>query len=725
MGEQRDNQQSQGMDVQAQGQIPAGVPGQDDVLQVLAEFEQGLRGLKQLYAERQVLQSTLQQRETSVREREEALSAKIAELEQAHATLEEQGREVLRAREAAEARRAELEAREGELKRLGAEVERTTVALRARNEELTRWAQEQEARQAALEGEGKQLAASKAEVDAMRGKLTAARREIEQAARATAELEHRRAEIAGESERVATARAELESMQVRLATAREEIEEAQRVSAELDRRRAELEAQAKRLGEERGAWQGKSGEVKELGARREAMLAEIEQIEARRGEAGSLAKALDRAQAEASGKAREVEQLRAELAQARAVAESREAGLAQNLGEAQAMSQEVGALKDVISEYEALWRVELEHSAELEARANAPAPGPGAEVAELEGLVEELRNRLRDEIAKRRQAEGRIEELTQAGQAARADVERAQAGWGTTSGMGDAALARRRERLSLARRLVRERREKLDVAGDALKKRFEQCDKIIAMRSELATGFEKVKTAEKRQQRQTSAGRVAMAMLCWVATLGILSAMSWAISRQFVPGQYAAQTIVVPDGQGRSLSDGELLEWQRYHEELVKDPRFAEVVSKRMARKGMAEYATPAAVSEVLEKRLSLESSKAGELKLELRGEGSAKTERELDTIATALAGEANAARTGQAHGAVTQPPAPSSTGGNPLDHSQLVAAGGMLVFGFGLTSVAALMLWRKLTRVKTRFELDQQLAATLDDARWPEPVGR
>ncbi len=722
MGEQRDNQQSQGMDAQAQGQIPAGVPGQDDVLQVLAEFEQGLRGLKQLYAERQVLQSTLQQRESSVREREEKLDEKVRELERAHATLGEQGREVLEARKAAEARRAELEAREGELKRLGAEVEKTTAALRARNEELTRWAQEQETRQAALEGEGRQLAASKAEVDAMRGKLTAARREIEQAARATAELEHRRAEIAGESERVATARAELESMQLRLATAREEIEEAQRVSAELDRRRAELEAQAKRLGEERGAWQGKSGELKELGARREAMLAEIEQIEARKGEAGSLAKALERAQAEAMGKARDIEQLRAELAQARAVVESREAGLAQNLGEAEGLRQEVGALRDVISEYEALWRVELEYSAELEARASVPAPASGAEVAELEGLVEELRNRLRDEIAKRRQAEGRVEESEQTARRAQEALAGASPGGAP---MGDAAMARRRERLSLARRLVRERREKLDVAGDALKKRFEQCDKIIAMRAELASGFEKVKTAEKRQQRQTAAGRVAMAMLCWVATLGILSAMSWAISRQFVPGQYAAQTIVLPDGQGRSLSDGELLEWQRYHEELIKDPRFAEVVSKRMARKGMAEYATPAAVSEVLEKRLGVESSKAGELKLELRGEGSAKTERELDTIATALAGEANAARTGQAHGAVTQPPAPSSTGGNPLDHSQLIAAGGMLVFGFGLTSVAALMLWRKLTRVKTRFELDQQLAATLDDARWPDPVGR
>lgn len=48
-----------------------------------------------------------------------------------------------------------------------------------------------------------------------------------------------------------------------------------------------------------------------------------------------------------------------------------------------------------------------------------------------------------------------------------------------------------------------------------------------------------------------------------------------------------------------------------------------------------------------------------------------------------------------------------------------------MLVFGFGVTSAVAMMIWRKLTRVKTRFELDQQLAATLDDAHWPEPARR
>ena len=41
MGEQRDNQQSPGTALPAQGQSPSGTPGQDDVLQVLAEFEQG------------------------------------------------------------------------------------------------------------------------------------------------------------------------------------------------------------------------------------------------------------------------------------------------------------------------------------------------------------------------------------------------------------------------------------------------------------------------------------------------------------------------------------------------------------------------------------------------------------------------------------------------------------------------------------------------------------
>lgn len=734
------------------------VPTPDDVYRVLEDFEANLKGLKSLYTERQIIQAKLQEREVGLLLREKELSSRASDLDSVKNQIEELKRSIDQERESLAARDAQVARREQELSKSADEMEKGLAELRTKNEELRRWAQEHDRQRDELAAESEMVARTKQEVEAGKARLASARQEIEQAARAMAEVESRRAEIAAEAQRVAQARAEIESLQVRLQSARDEIAEAQQFQASIESRRGELEAEASRLNEARAKLDSESAGLAELRSQKALIEGELAVLDKKKGRAESLAEALSAMEQSLSEQAAELERLKSELAEARSGMDQREHGLQDQRETVARLETELAALHEVVQEYEQLWMIEREHAAELMVRLEqqaaeaaaklaavpvAEAMGESAsreEVEQLESLVSELKDRLRTEIASRRAAEETLSKRPEGDDRGRAEMEskleRAMGQLSTAQAeierlRNDApsfstpaqerTLQRRRDRLRLCKKLVREKQEKLRVGGEALRTRFQQCEEIIKQRSDLSKVAERVKAADRRHQKQKAGSRVTSVVLCWVLILGIMAGLSYAVSRQIIPGVFVAKTVIKADGRGHELTDDEKQEWQKYHEDLLADPRFADVVAKRMARKGMAASSDPGAVIDMVKNRLVWESPTPGELRLELKGPGATATERELDTISTALAGEANAARTNQATAAVTTPPTPAVTNGVPLDNSQMIAAGAMLGVGFVILIGVAIGMYRKLAQVKTRFEKDAEMASILDDANWPD----
>lgn len=630
------------------GAIPAGDPPRDDVMQVLAEFEQGLQGLKQLYTERQFLQAKLQQREVDLLLKENDAASRLAQAEQLRAEVERRQRDLEGEREKLASWRAEVEERQAQVSRA--------------REELSK-------REAEARGALESFAQQKAEAEAIRAKLQAARKEIEQAARSSAELERRRAEMAHEVERVAKERAELESLRGQAAEAREQVEEAERALAEIQARRGELE-------------------------------------EARqRADAGAGALAEERSRIEAA---------RAEL-------DRREADLAESLELVESLRERSAALLGVVEEYEQVREHERDEVKALTERLEASR----AEVAELEGVVEQLRERLKDEVVRRREmeAEGADAALSEEVERLRGEVQRLRERGPVAAAPASERVARRAERLRAYRRALKERLETLRRGQEAMKKRFEQTEKVLAQRAEVARTHAAVTQMQRKLEKRAASRGASIAVLCVTIAMAVLGALSWAASKQMVAGEYVAKCVVRADGRGRELSEEEIREWTKFHEELVADPRFADSVSKRMGRKGMAELGSPGAVAEIIKNRLSVASPAPGEIWMELRGNGETRVERELDTISATLASEANMARTGQAFAAATLPPTPASTGGKPVDQSQLIAAGVMMGGGVIFTLFVGFLIWKRLASAKTKFERDAQLAAILDDTNWPDPA--
>jgi chromosome segregation ATPase len=731
-------------------------PVPDDVNRVLESFEANLQGLKKLYTERQLIQATLQEREVGLLLREKELSSRALDLDAVKNQIEELRRSIEQEREALASRDASVQARESELNRSASDLEKGLVDLRAKNEELKRWADEHDRQKAALAAESEQLSKAKTEVEQAKPRIANARKEIEHAARAMADVEQRRAEVAVEAKKVADARAEVESLQMRLENARDEIEEAKEFQASIEQRRSELEAQAARIAEERAKLDVDAAAVAELRSKKAQIEGELAVLDQKKGKAESLAEALSAMEQSLTDQSQELDRLKVELAEARAGMDQRETGLNTQRDDVARLERELAAMREVVEEYEQLWTIEREHAAELMTQlaqqasqaASSLATAPVAEsighaasreeVEQLESLVRDLKDRLRTEILARRQAEelatnpdsshshieteAKLEKALAQLSLAQAEIERLRSDSPSFSTEArEAILERRRERLRACKRLVREKQEKLRAGGEALRRRFEQCEEVMKQRSELAAVAERVKAADRRHQKNAARSRVANVVLCWMLVLGIMAGLSYAVSRQVVPGVFVAKTVLKADGRGRELTDGEKQEWQTYHEALLADPRFADIVAKRMARKGMAATNNPAEVADMVKNRLAWESAALGELRLELKGSGATNTERELDTISTALAGEANAARTNQAHAAVTTPPTPAATNGMPLDNSQLIAAGSMLGVGFVILVGIAMAMYKKLAQAKTRFERDAEMAHILDDAHWPK----
>ncbi len=598
------------------------------VISAFSNFEDALTALRALYDEAQFKKAELEQREIDLEMRQNQVAERVREVEHERAGLEAEIARAQEERSTVEALRAEFESREQDLRRREAEQQEAVNQLARRAEELEA---ESTASGEALERQGHELSQARAQVEQMRlsvedqqGDLARERQVIESMRQ---DVERRERDLKRTSQELMDAQSEIESLRTRL-----------------------LEAED--LAEQR-----------------------MHQVERAIARAGELGADLGRTLIKASELEAQLEEARRETRVDPAAEAAYEAQIAE-------LTERVRSLTEMMEEHEKSWRAEHERVEELTSSLQQRAE----HLSELEVEIQSLRVRLteaeqasgvasddselRESLASARSLAAELQQEIERRDASQQELldraEAAEREWTTAQEKLDTvaeelvrtkkmlrqaesnavavmpsdreeALERRLARLRRYKSLVRGRADKLRKAGEMMKKKFDLCEQLLHQRAELSEVHQKLMQAQRKTQKVNAMGKAGVAVMLTSVAVLIWAAMSWVVSMQVLPGRYVATTELRADGRGRALNPAELAEWQRYHEELLKDPRFVDAVAKRFARKSMESMSSVGTVSKRMSEDLAYTSPADGVIKLEWIGDGPDRAERELDTVATAL----------------------------------------------------------------------------------------
>lgn len=718
-----------------------GRPPPEAVARALAEVEQTLERLKQVRAERaeaeQRFRTELEARDSRIVELEadrEGVLGRVAEFEARLAdaeTIETQRDEAVEKLDALERRVGEIEAAldtervfrevveaklaetEGtaraeaerfrdqllEAEQRERELAETRERERREAEELVRQLREQleAAASAARERAGELEAAMEARLEAIGAERGAA---TERAA----ELESRLGEAEAASSAANARLAELESL---LAERGVELEEAARNDAILSGKVAEQEAELSGVGEQ-------------LAQVREELAVARSEIERRDRE---LAERSGSADAETSALRSEVEKLRAEAAELWSVLESAETVAAER-GQAAAQAEQQA---DAV-------RAELTGALEAE-RGQVRELGEKLDLAadrltELQSLLEE-----REQIIER---SGEVDETVALltgqlnalrGQLAEAERQRDEArrsggDRGPTPGhWSDDRVENRRRRLRRCRELLRERERHAASQQRVLAQRVSQCDEVLGRRRELVEARQIIERTHKKITSGRARSGAAAVVFFALATITVLSGLSWAVVTRTFPATYAASAVLAADFTAEPAQPGDLEAWQAFHEELLLDPNVVARVSERMAQRGAAEFSQPAVLKAMLERDMTWSSPEDGKLAIEMRGLGREATARRLDTYVTTLAVEANALRQRRSEHSTTVIAEKARPGNEPLEDPRLQYAGMGLAGGSVFCLLLWFGIWKRMVHTKSAFEHAGEIDNLLEDARWVDPI--
>lgn len=685
--------------IRHQGEVAAESAGAEDVFQVLAEFERGLAGLTKLYEQRQQLQEALQARLGAVEQREARSRERAEAIERLERELARQAEEMTRAQ-------AEIGADRARLAELSRTLEAEAAAIREQRRSMEQALAELEAQRRSREEEGRrlaeQVAAAKAEMARLQGVL--ADRE--------AALESRRAEW----ERQAASRAaETDALREAAASASRLADESRTRLEEQQQRYDELQA---RFEEERARAAEEHARLQAREREQQAAIAELSaQVDRARIGIEELTARLSQAEAQAAAARKDAEQQREQAAVLQARCARAEKALqdfqAQMAGDAAAAAEPLARLSRELEEAAA-------ERDDLRRRL--------AEATERIKTVESRRAEEHQVAAQAAQArEKELRALRERVATLEAELSQAAAPGGTPGGVSDPKevlrLALRRRRLAQYRRALESHAAKVRKAGEALQRRYELCEQVLAQRAELAAAKQSLAEAHAAIERRRAGGR-ALGVVCFlVLTLATLGGASWALAWSLFPGTYIASVTLRADNPSRTLGDAELAEWTRYHAERLADPQFVAAAAERMQARGIASLASPGALAARFESDLRHGSVEPGSITLEWTGKGSSATARELTQVAAALASFANDRRFTRADGAATRVDGEVAVVG-PFDNSRLLGAAGI----FAVLSVLVLGLialaWHRLASAKTMFENEAALNEILDDNRWPDLKG-
>ncbi|KAA0215037.1 MAG: hypothetical protein DYG94_03700 [Leptolyngbya sp. PLA3] len=726
----------------SQHMLPTGEPGApepgagpaEDVLNVISQVEAQLEGLKKVHIERRKSERDLLARQEALSQREEELRAQfdllardLSVVEEERRRVEEQRRGVDEAAGQIQARRSEIEQIERDLERRGDEVAQQIKALEAARADASE-------RSGKLELRAQQLEQAEARLAAQAEQLSERISELERSAREATEQWEGEARRAEQAER---ARAEADSAVLELRAELERVQgQAGRLGEGMQARDAEvsaLEARAEDLARQ-------TQSLRELLEQRERMLetAEEQRAELERQAAeriGALAEKL--VQIEAAGAQAEA----AADAQRRRIAEleSQSAGLQSRIeqmhkagaGGDDSLRRQTAALLARIEEQDREISGRDQVIADLHAKLKAAAENL-PEVTGVLGSREVNDPRAAEALHKAISLNDQLQAKVHEQQAVLARLEKENRALREQTGKASRRIAApderdefitlRRERLSRLRLALREQTRKVRRANALLQERFDQCERLLSRRAELAAAHQALQQQRERAGRAQARSATAGVMLAFAATLAVLLGLSWVLAEKISPGEYAASAAMEADITERALNEQELSEWQTYHEQLLEDPRFMETAADLLKRRGITTLATPGALDAYLDTSLTMESPADGKLNLELRGQGSTRTERVLDTLVVAMARAGNRTRGRRLDGATTVVVEPAAARRDPLDQTRLTCAGAIFGGGFLLTSGLGLVVWKRMAAAKSKFEHDQQLEALLAEARWTDP---
>jgi colicin import membrane protein len=588
-----------------------------------------------------------------------------------------------------------------------------------------------------------------------------------------ARLDQRQAELDAQHEQQASLAAQLAQREQEAQREAEALRERQAQAEQLARELAELERDSKdrmsRAAEER---QTIEAIATELGAREKVVaersarldqlqqevralkqrLAETERIAAERSQellrsqddATDLARRLEELERSRPSAERQIASLTTELERAAETARRAETDLAERQRSITELTERCTALEQRLAEQGSRHSVSAEAAAELDARLRAAAEELAQATTERDQSREELARHQQQgaELAGRLAAAGRdLKQAAAAREESSAALAKAaahskelasrlaalqeQAEGLRKQASGRAAKAGaqaklRRERMQRCRFLLRERSMKIRQAGEMLKSRHQQCEQVLSMRGEVLTAKRTVDALQKKVQAASARTRASTALFYLAGLIAVLGVLSWTVTQQVVPATYTAKATIVPESRNRTLTDEELAHWQAFHETLLTDPQFIELAAERMGRRGIAILATPGDLKEELDLHLDAQSPKDGQLVLELRGLGSERTARVLDTYVTALVSQANAAKEHRTDGASTAILEPARASRQPIEDPRPVFAAGVLGGSTVVFLIIGAIIWQRLAAAKTRFETEANIDELVESPNWP-----
>lgn len=722
----------------------------DDVLGVLNEFEQGLESLKKLYAERKAIiaalesrESELAQRELDIARREQDAQARREEAEQLQQQVTELAKTLQDRENGLREQRELLDHAQNEAKRRTEELEALDRAIAeraaAQSVEAQRTAAGLDSKLTELRKAGEDLAAQRQKAEADRAKLAAL---VEELPKREALVAERQTAIENERRNLDAARAALASAEDALraeqvAAKESESQEVARLTGLLERAETTAGEMGKRA--EQAATQAETAakralsleeQIKALQTQAQQSAATGNELSETKTKLERLEKQFNEAQAE-----RDAANARAQQAEAKAQQfEAKAKELAASLAAATSAAAQSGTQRDQ-SEHALRQQIDQTRS----------------DLSELEKVLDQLRDRLQREAARADDATKRVTELEAimtspagAESALRIECDRlqeevaqarqqlanrptpvVQRAPGAPANTADVEwVAARRKRLSRGKSLLVEQTRKIRRAGEVLHKRFEQCEQILAQRVELSLAKRAIDNATKKAAQREAKAKAGSLVFFSVFTISILGGLSWFAAGQFFPGQYASRATIAADGKGRELTADELKEWQTFHNSLVEDPRFVEVAADRMNQRGITSLGQAGAVGQLVKSSVSTSSTADGQLTIELRGDGPARTQRILDTFTIALASQANAARERRIDGGSTVIKESASLPTAPLDNERVVYAAILWAGSSLFALIVGLVIWKQLAAAKARFEQSNQVDAVLDESRWPTLQG-
>ena len=415
---------------------------------------------------------------------------------------------------------------------------------------------------------------------------------------------------------------------------------------------------------------------------------------------------------------REIERLKESLNKALSKSGDAGAAMAQTLA---ARDREIAELRQQISESRsganadpaaieerdrtiAQLRDELEH-----ARAVVPTDAAaGEELLKREQAIVLLKERLEQVMAERSELAERVDRQAAGGSET-----------GEVSGEPTDADLRRRDRLRKYKSLLQGQARKILSAQNALQRRHTECETVLTHRAKLAAMAQELARVEKKVTGAKARTGTGAALLYMVATLSVLAIMSWEVSKRVWPGTYIARATLDADTGRRTPSADDLAAWQRDHEALVKDPRLLEVVAERMGRRGITSLSTAVDLKSRLDRDLYVQSSRPGQLTIELRGEGSERTALALDTFVTAMKSVTDQMRDERSNDIGLTIAQAAASGAEPLLDKRIEKAAS--VFGGAALAVglAGLVIWSRLVRAKKKFDHAQAVEAALNEVDW------